>query len=146
MTHNSRHVEGQFLQEHTFCCRIKLRSFVLCCQQMYILVCESDTLHKPILFCYLAMLNRTCWLKQVAHHQRHFNSRQRWVPRISGMYQPPRQFNMPRIRGARMRFYLRNSRVLRPSPPPAPSILNPPSQLHECVAGCGLLLLLPTGP
>ena len=36
------------------------------------------------------------------------------------MYQPPRQFNMPRIRCARMRFYLRNSRVLCLGPLPLP--------------------------
>ena len=36
------------------------------------------------------------------------------------MYQPPRQFNMPRIRRARMRFYLRNSRVLCLGPLPLP--------------------------
>ena len=45
------------------------------------------------------------------------------------MYQPPRQFNMPRIRrGARMRFYLCNSRVLCPSPsilPPSPADTRP---------------------
>ena len=27
LTHSSRHVEGQFLQEHTFCCYIKLPTF-----------------------------------------------------------------------------------------------------------------------
>ena len=45
------------------------------------------------------------------------------------MYQPPRQFNMPWIRrGARMRFYLCNSRVLCPSPsilPPSPADTRP---------------------
>ena len=54
------------------------------------------------------------------------------------MYQPPRQFNMPRIRrGARMRFYLCNSRVLCPSPsilPPSPADTRPAMQgLHECL-------------
>ena len=48
--------------------------FLLPDQVAYILCqywcAESDTLHKPILFRYLAMLNRTRWLKQVAHHRR----------------------------------------------------------------------------
>ena len=120
------------MQESTFCWQqIKLPTFSA---EKYMAVCESDTASILVYFVtHLAML-RAAVKPSCSSHLIPDNV---GLPRISGMYQPPRQFNMPGIRrGARMRFYLHNSPVLCRSPPYC--------LLHEC--GRGLVVLLPTGP